>query len=89
MVDARVIDRATNQNCDANPAIFVLTAALAAKLPIRWTNKTLPDLPEAHLALGVFYYRGQRDFNSALKELDRAIELQPSNSEPEPETVYK
>src|SRR5262249_1947926 len=38
-----------------------------------------PDLPEAHLALGIFYYWGQRDFDSALRELDRAIVLQPSN----------
>jgi TolB-like protein/class 3 adenylate cyclase/Flp pilus assembly protein TadD len=40
-----------------------------------------PDLPEAYLALGMFYYWGQRDFDSALRELDRAIELQPSNSD--------
>jgi len=40
-----------------------------------------PDLPEAYLALGIFYYWGRRDFDSALRELDRAIELQPSNSD--------
>jgi TolB-like protein/class 3 adenylate cyclase/Tfp pilus assembly protein PilF len=39
-----------------------------------------PDLPEAHLALGLFHYWGRRDFDSALKEFDRAIELQPNNS---------
>ena len=38
-----------------------------------------PNSPEAYLALGVFHYWGHRDFDSALKELDRAIELQPSN----------
>jgi tetratricopeptide (TPR) repeat protein len=38
-----------------------------------------PDSPEAHLALGVFYYWGHRDYDSALRALDRAIELQPSN----------
>jgi tetratricopeptide (TPR) repeat protein len=38
-----------------------------------------PDLPDAHLALGVFYYWGRRDYDSALRALDRAIELQPSN----------
>jgi TolB-like protein len=38
-----------------------------------------PNSPEAYLALGMFYYWGQRDFDSALRELDRAIELQPSN----------
>jgi TolB-like protein/Flp pilus assembly protein TadD len=40
-----------------------------------------PDLPEAYLALGMFYYWGHRDFDSALRELNRAIELQPSNSD--------
>jgi len=40
-----------------------------------------PDLPDAHLALGTFYYWGRRDYDSALRALDRAIELQPSNSD--------
>ena len=40
-----------------------------------------PDLPEAHLALGIFHYWGHRDYDSALRALDRAIELQPSNSD--------
>src|SRR5438552_2688670 len=40
-----------------------------------------PESPEAHLALGVFHYWGRRDYDSALRELDRAIELQPSNSD--------
>jgi tetratricopeptide (TPR) repeat protein len=39
------------------------------------------ELPEAYLALGVFYYWGYLDYDSALKALDRAIELQPSNSD--------
>jgi len=40
-----------------------------------------PESPEAHLALGVFHYWGHRDYDSALRALDRAIELQPSNSD--------
>jgi TolB-like protein/tRNA A-37 threonylcarbamoyl transferase component Bud32 len=40
-----------------------------------------PELPETHLALGVFHYWGHRDYNSALRALGRAIELQPSNSD--------
>jgi TolB-like protein/Flp pilus assembly protein TadD/tRNA A-37 threonylcarbamoyl transferase component Bud32 len=39
-----------------------------------------PDLPEAHLALGLFHYWGRHDFDPAVREFDRAIELQPSNS---------
>jgi TolB-like protein/Flp pilus assembly protein TadD len=40
-----------------------------------------PASPDAHLALAVFYYRGHRDYDSALRELDRTVELQPNNSE--------
>jgi len=31
-----------------------------------------PDLPEAHLAMGEYYYRGRRDYDRALKELELA-----------------
>jgi len=40
-----------------------------------------PESPEAYLALGVFHYWGHLDYDSALRALDRAIELQPSNSD--------
>jgi TolB-like protein len=40
-----------------------------------------PDLPDAHLAMGIFHYWGHRDYDSALRALDRAIDLQPSNSD--------
>jgi serine/threonine protein kinase/tetratricopeptide (TPR) repeat protein len=40
-----------------------------------------PQSPDAYLASGVFHYWGHLDYDSALKALDRAIELQPSNSE--------
>jgi TolB-like protein/Tfp pilus assembly protein PilF/tRNA A-37 threonylcarbamoyl transferase component Bud32 len=39
-----------------------------------------PDSPDAHLALGLFHYWGRHDFDSALREFDRVIELQPSNA---------
>src|SRR5512133_2770919 len=39
-----------------------------------------PALPDAHLALGVFYYWGYRDYDAGLRELDRVLELQPSSS---------
>jgi TolB-like protein len=39
-----------------------------------------PALPDAHLALGMFYYWGYRDYDAGLRELDRVIELQPSSS---------
>jgi TolB-like protein/Flp pilus assembly protein TadD len=40
-----------------------------------------PALPDAHLALALFYYWGYRDYDAGLRELDRALELQPSSSD--------
>jgi TolB-like protein/Flp pilus assembly protein TadD len=39
-----------------------------------------PASPDAHLSQALFYYWGYRDYDSALRALDRAVELQPSNS---------
>ena len=38
------------------------------------------ESPDAHLALGVFHYWGYRDYDPALRELDRTVELQPNNA---------
>jgi len=38
-----------------------------------------PDLPEAHIAVGNFYYYGQREYDKALAEFQRALELRPNN----------
>jgi tetratricopeptide (TPR) repeat protein len=38
-----------------------------------------PDLPETHLALGYYRYYGQRDFNGALAEFQRAEKSLPNN----------
>ena len=40
-----------------------------------------PNLAEAHVALGAFYYFGHRDYDHALAEFDRAIQLQPNNAQ--------
>jgi TolB-like protein len=41
-----------------------------------------PDLAEAHVALGAFHYYGFREYEPALAQFQRAIELQPNNSLP-------
>jgi TolB-like protein len=40
-----------------------------------------PASSDAHLALSVFYYWGKRDYDPALRELDRVTELQPNNAD--------
>ncbi len=40
-----------------------------------------PASPDAHFALALFYYWGYRDYDAGLRELDRALELQPSSSD--------
>ncbi len=38
-----------------------------------------PNLAEAHIALGEFYYYGHRQYDQALNEFQRAVQLQPNN----------
>jgi TolB-like protein/Tfp pilus assembly protein PilF len=38
-----------------------------------------PNLAEAHLALGSFYYYGKLQFHEALEEFGKALKLQPNN----------
>lgn len=39
------------------------------------------QLPEALVALGVYYYMGYNDYTNAIKHLESALELQPHNTE--------
>ena len=39
-----------------------------------------PNSPEAHFALGVFFYWGHRQYEAALTEFNRTLELQPNNA---------
>jgi TolB-like protein len=39
-----------------------------------------PDSPEAHFALGLFFYWGHRQYEMALTEFNRTLELQPNNA---------
>ncbi len=38
-----------------------------------------PELAEAHLSMGYFYYWGRRDYNAALAEFDKARKTLPNN----------
>jgi serine/threonine protein kinase/tetratricopeptide (TPR) repeat protein len=39
-----------------------------------------PDSPQAHFALGIFFYWGQRRYDEAVREFKRALQLQPNNA---------
>jgi TolB-like protein/Tfp pilus assembly protein PilF/predicted Ser/Thr protein kinase len=39
-----------------------------------------PNLPEAHVELGVFFYVAHRQYEMALAEFNRTLELQPNNA---------
>jgi TolB-like protein/Tfp pilus assembly protein PilF len=39
-----------------------------------------PNSPEAHLAMGLFFYYGHRQYENALAEFNRTLELQPNNA---------
>ena len=40
-----------------------------------------PDLPEAHGALGYYYYWGHLDYERAMQEFETALSLQPNNAD--------
>ena len=40
-----------------------------------------PNLPEAHIALGTVYYYGYRQYQEALAEFSRALQLRPNSSQ--------
>jgi TolB-like protein/Tfp pilus assembly protein PilF len=40
-----------------------------------------PDLPEAHLALGYYYYHGHLDYERAMQEFETALSQQPNNAD--------
>jgi serine/threonine protein kinase/lipoprotein NlpI len=52
-----------------------------AKETVEKALRLNPDQPEAHLALGQYYFQGLRDYDRAYKELEIARKIQPINSE--------
>jgi serine/threonine-protein kinase len=40
-----------------------------------------PNLPDAHVALGLYYYFGYRQYEQALAEFARALQLQPNDTQ--------
>src|SRR5690242_4932673 len=51
------------------------------KATIDNTLAAAPDLPDAHLALGYYYYWGYRRYAEAAKQFERVLQLAPNNVE--------
>jgi TolB-like protein/Flp pilus assembly protein TadD len=47
-----------------------------------------PNSPEAHSALGLFFYWGHRQYEMALAEFNRTLELQPNNADARASCAY-
>jgi serine/threonine-protein kinase len=52
-----------------------------SKQAIEKAFKIDPDLPDAHLALGVYYYYGQLNYPESLKQFELVLKDQPKNSD--------
>jgi TolB-like protein/Tfp pilus assembly protein PilF len=49
-----------------------------------WADRALtlePNLAQAHVALGIYYYYAHRQYEQALGEYARAVQLQPNNAD--------
>jgi TolB-like protein/cytochrome c-type biogenesis protein CcmH/NrfG len=47
-----------------------------------------PNLPEARMALGNFYYYGQREYEKALSEYGRVLELRPNDVQAQEQVAF-
>ena len=69
--------------CRLSQHWFVETFTEAELAEVRRTAEQAlalaPDLAEAHVAQGLFYYYGYRHYEQALAEFGRALQLQPNN----------
>jgi serine/threonine-protein kinase len=54
---------------------------LKSKQAIEKAFEIDPDLPEAHLALGIYYYYGFLEYPEALKQFELVLKDQPKNSD--------
>lgn len=52
-----------------------------AKAAVDHASALDPDLNEAHMALGYYYYHGKKDYTRALEQFMIALEKEPENSE--------
>src|SRR5262249_29891792 len=59
---------------------FTVAQLVEVKALIDHALALASNSPEAHLALGLFFYWGHRQYENALTEFKRTLELQPNNA---------
>ena len=57
------------------------TQLAAAKAAVDRAQALAPDLPQVHIALADFHYFGHRDYDPAVREFERALQLAPSQAD--------
>jgi TolB-like protein/Tfp pilus assembly protein PilF len=60
---------------------FTDTELAEVKQTVEHALALTPDLAQAHVAHGLFYYYGYRQYEQALAEFGRALQLQPNNAQ--------
>jgi TolB-like protein/Tfp pilus assembly protein PilF len=80
---ALAIARLARSQLDRHWFVQPLTEPQLAEVKntIDHTLTLAPNLAETHVALGEFYYLGRREYEQALVEFRKAIDLQPNNAE--------
>src|SRR5262249_44885899 len=57
------------------------TQLAAVKASVDRAQELAPDLPQVHIALADFHYFGHRDYDPAVREFERAVQLAPSQAD--------
>jgi TolB-like protein/Tfp pilus assembly protein PilF len=57
------------------------TQLAAVKASVDRAQALAPDLPQVHIALADFHYFGHRDYDAAVREFERAVQLAPSQAD--------
>src|SRR5262249_25583326 len=74
------VSRAIGYRGTGRVSLLAPTELEEVKSIIDRTLTLAPKSPEAHFALGLLFYWGHRQYEKALAEFNRTLELQPNNA---------
>ena len=64
-----------------NAGFYDLSVLAESEKDIRKATDLQPNLPEAHVVLGFYYYYGRNEYKLALTSFEKAVELRPNKNE--------